>query len=136
MPVILPESACDDWLDPSTSLDKATALLRPFDASQMKSYRVRPLINSGRLEGPDCIVPLAEPLPRPAKPRTPRPGDIVAVRPIFGGYSLPEALPEGTKVKLLSFDYGYWDVEYNGKKYRIFSSCCNDLPKPNTETRS
>jgi type I restriction enzyme R subunit len=61
---VLAPSLCDDWLDPATSPDQAAALLRPFNPAEMKSYRVRPLMNSSRVEGPDCTLPL-DPAPPP-----------------------------------------------------------------------
>ena len=42
---------------------------------------------------------------------------------IFGGYRLPAELPEGSIVKLLSFDHGYWTVDHQGRQFTLFMAC-------------
>ena len=65
MPVILRPEHFAAWLDP-TNQDVAalTLLLQPLAAERMSAYPVSPSINSGRAEGPKCIVPLRLNLPR------------------------------------------------------------------------
>jgi hypothetical protein len=46
-------------------------------------------------------------------------GKVARVRSCFGGYHLPAGLPEGALVKIMSFDFGYFDVDYKGQTFRI-----------------
>ncbi len=51
-----------------------------------------------------------------------RPGDVF---PVFDcqSYPLPRGLKQGTAVKLISFDCGFWTVEANGKRFgNVFTS--------------
>jgi putative SOS response-associated peptidase YedK len=59
MPVILPEEAWDEWLDP-TNRDTAalTSLLVPLPAEETAAYPVEPLVNSVQNDGPELIEPL------------------------------------------------------------------------------
>jgi putative SOS response-associated peptidase YedK len=58
MPVILPEDAHAQWLDPdNTQTDALQKLLRPYPAEQMRAYPVRALVNSVKNEGPELIEP-------------------------------------------------------------------------------
>lgn len=50
----------------------------------------------------------------------PYPGDRATVRPVFGGYRLPDGLNDGDKVTLVEFQPGYWTVEKDGKEYQVF----------------
>lgn len=58
MPVILQPEQFDAWLDPGNH-DTATlkAMVQPCRAELMSAYPVSPAINSGRIEGPECIEP-------------------------------------------------------------------------------
>jgi putative SOS response-associated peptidase YedK len=59
MPVILPESAYEQWLTPEeVDSQNLSALLRPFDASQMETYPVSRMVNNPRNDHPNCIRPL------------------------------------------------------------------------------
>ena len=53
------------------------------------------------------------------KERKKKPGDYWPVRNSYH-YPLPPGLEDGTLVKLLSFDHGYWTAEVNGKQYVVF----------------
>ena len=56
MPVILPPEQFDAWLDPDNHDTAALkAMLGPCRAELMAAYPVSPAINSGRVEGPECI---------------------------------------------------------------------------------
>ncbi|MBC7961154.1 MAG: SOS response-associated peptidase [Vallitaleaceae bacterium] len=59
MPSILTREAENEWLDPNnknlTSLQK---LLGPYPASKMSAYKVSTLVNSGRVDSPECILPI------------------------------------------------------------------------------
>ncbi len=61
MPLVLPEHAYDQWLDPSLQ-DPARLrpLLKPFDATQLTAYAVSPRVNSPRVDDAACATPLAE----------------------------------------------------------------------------
>lgn len=61
MPVILPESAYDLWLDPDTTEPEVlNGLLVPYPTESMTAHPVSSTVNSPRNEGADCIAP-AEP---------------------------------------------------------------------------
>ena len=58
MPVILPEEAHAQWLDPgNTDTAALQRLLRPYPAEEMRAYPVRTLVNSAKNEGPELIEP-------------------------------------------------------------------------------
>jgi hypothetical protein len=46
-------------------------------------------------------------------------GDLVKVKHVHGGYPLPAGLPEGATVRVLAFDIGYRDVEYQGQVFHV-----------------
>jgi putative SOS response-associated peptidase YedK len=58
MPVILSPQDYDRWLDPTTSPDTLHALLRPFDAQEMQGCPVSAVVNSSKVDGPECVAPL------------------------------------------------------------------------------
>jgi putative SOS response-associated peptidase YedK len=56
MPVILQPGQFDAWLDPENrDMDALKTMLGPCDPSGMAAYPVSPMINSGKVEGPECI---------------------------------------------------------------------------------
>ena len=58
MPVILPRSACEQWLDPEfTDLEKLQKLLQPYPDTDMKAYPVSVLVNNPRNDDPQCVEP-------------------------------------------------------------------------------
>jgi putative SOS response-associated peptidase YedK len=58
MPVILPEDAHAEWLDPSNGkTDALQRLLQPYSAEEMCAYPVSPRVNSTRNDGPELIQP-------------------------------------------------------------------------------
>ena len=59
MPLILPESVYERWID-SAVIDPAelSKLLRPFEARRMDAYPVSPYVNSAAHEGEQCIEPI------------------------------------------------------------------------------
>jgi putative SOS response-associated peptidase YedK len=60
MPVILPEAAYQQWLDPGEpDVRQLTALLEPYPASEMAAYPVSTLVNSPDNDQPALITPLA-----------------------------------------------------------------------------
>jgi putative SOS response-associated peptidase YedK len=62
MPVILAPGQFDAWLDPGNHDTAAlTAMLGPCRADLMAAYPVSPAINSGRVEGPECVEPINSP---------------------------------------------------------------------------
>lgn len=59
MPVILPERSYASWLDPGLNEPAyLKGLLQPYDAEQMETYPVSPLVNNPRNDSPQCIQPL------------------------------------------------------------------------------
>jgi putative SOS response-associated peptidase YedK len=59
MPVILPESAYEQWLTPKeVTSDTISPLLVPYNPSQMKAYPVSRVVNNPRNDSPDCIRPI------------------------------------------------------------------------------
>ncbi len=64
MPLVLPPSAWDAWLDPDTGADDpgVTALLVPPSEQLIANLELRPvssLVNSVRNNGPELLIPLA-----------------------------------------------------------------------------
>jgi putative SOS response-associated peptidase YedK len=60
MPVILPENAYANWLDPSERRpEEFKDLLRPYPDGELEAYPVSRLVNKPSNELPDCIKPIA-----------------------------------------------------------------------------
>jgi len=57
MPVILPESAWDTWLDPDADSRVLQSLLVPAPAELVAAYPVSPLVNSAKHDGPELVQP-------------------------------------------------------------------------------
>jgi putative SOS response-associated peptidase YedK len=57
MPVILPVSAYDRWLDADEPGSDLEALLKPCPADEMAAYAISTHVNSPRNQGPKCIKP-------------------------------------------------------------------------------
>lgn len=58
MPVILPASAYQTWLQPGDApLAELQALLKPFPAEQMEAWPVSRLVNSPANNVPECVAP-------------------------------------------------------------------------------
>jgi putative SOS response-associated peptidase YedK len=59
MPVILPPSAYEQWLDPTPQKPEALQnLLVPYPTSEMRAYPVSTLVNSPSNDRPECVVPV------------------------------------------------------------------------------
>jgi putative SOS response-associated peptidase YedK len=59
MPVILPESAYQEWLDPQERQpDRFAGLLQPFPAERMRAYPVSRAVNRPENDSPECIRPV------------------------------------------------------------------------------
>ena len=56
MPVILPSSRFDQWLDAESDRSDVEKLLQPYPAGEMAAYRVSTVVNHPRNEKPDCVV--------------------------------------------------------------------------------
>lgn len=58
MPVIVPETLEDRWLDPAEK-DRGLleSVLMPYPAEEMEAYEVTPAVNNAAHDGPDCILP-------------------------------------------------------------------------------
>jgi hypothetical protein len=50
-------------------------------------------------------------------------GETVRVHHVHGGYRLPDGLPDGALVRVLAFDVGYRDVEYQGRTFQVAMAC-------------
>lgn len=59
MPVVLPEAAWDEWLDPATPVARLFPQLRPFDGP-MVATRANQLVNKAGIEGPALLAGYAE----------------------------------------------------------------------------
>jgi len=58
MPVILPSTAYQQWLDPLESrAEVLLPLLKPYPASEMQAYPVSRLVNAAANDSPDCVRP-------------------------------------------------------------------------------
>lgn len=58
MPVILPASSYDTWLDPDCQNAPAlNQLLLPFPAKEMQAYPISKKVNKPTYDAPDCIEP-------------------------------------------------------------------------------
>lgn len=57
MPVILPRSDVDAWLDPETTSADAVRLLRPYEG-QLDAYQVKTWVNATRNDDAQCAAPL------------------------------------------------------------------------------
>lgn len=61
MPVILPTSAYERWLDPAEQPPEALdELLTAYPADEMDAYPVSTLVNSPANDAPECIEPVRE----------------------------------------------------------------------------
>jgi putative SOS response-associated peptidase YedK len=59
MPVILPQSAWNEWLDPAERQPHTlNELLTPYPADQMQAYAVSPMVNSPANDAPECLLPV------------------------------------------------------------------------------
>lgn len=59
MPVMLEPWQFDTWLDPENhDIEHLNAMLAPCSPDGMEAYPVSPVINSGRVEGRECISPI------------------------------------------------------------------------------
>ncbi len=57
MPVILPASAYDRWLDPDAKPETLQGLLGPYKAKDLEAYPVSTYVNSPKNQGPKCLEP-------------------------------------------------------------------------------
>ncbi len=64
MPVILPSSAYEAWLDPQlNTVDSLQSLLCPYQADEMLAYPVGKAVGSPAHDAADCIEPIASDRP-------------------------------------------------------------------------
>jgi len=54
-------------------------------------------------------------------------GKVAKVRSAFDGGQLPDGLPEGSRVRMVGFDIGRFDVEHGGRTFRIAMACVQNL---------
>ena len=60
MPVILPETACLNWIQTNITNETLLSLLKPYSDGHMKTYPVSNRVNSPTYEGVDLIQPREE----------------------------------------------------------------------------
>lgn len=58
MPVILPREQFGLWLDPATPRPILQRLMQTYPAEAMARYRVTPVVNGVKTDGPECFAPL------------------------------------------------------------------------------
>jgi putative SOS response-associated peptidase YedK len=58
MPVILSPHDRDRWLDLATSPEELQQLLIPYESEAMISYPVSRMVNTAKIDQPDCVQPL------------------------------------------------------------------------------
>ncbi|MEW5957171.1 MAG: SOS response-associated peptidase [Chloroflexota bacterium] len=59
MPVILPPTVYEQWLDPTErSPEQLNGLLTPYPATEMTAHPVSKLVNSPQNDTPECVKPL------------------------------------------------------------------------------
>jgi putative SOS response-associated peptidase YedK len=63
MPVILSPDHYDRWLQAETRIEDALALLKPYDANQMRRYAVSTRLNDSHNESPDLAKPIEIEIP-------------------------------------------------------------------------
>ncbi|MHB0959871.1 MAG: SOS response-associated peptidase [Pirellulaceae bacterium] len=70
MPVILNHDDYASWLDPGhTDRESLQSLLRPYDSADLEAYPVSTLVNSPRMDSPECIEPWRPPHTDESRPR-------------------------------------------------------------------
>ena len=60
MPVILEEEDAAEWIESTTKLEKALAMLGPCSSARMVAYPVSSLVNNARHDGPECVARVNE----------------------------------------------------------------------------
>lgn len=55
MPVVLPRSAWEAWVDPRVDSEALSSALEPFPANSMRAFEVGSYVNDPRHEGPACV---------------------------------------------------------------------------------
>jgi len=61
MPVILPRELEDQWLDPETDESALLDLLKPYPPDAMETRYVSSVVNSTKIDSPECLGPAEEP---------------------------------------------------------------------------
>lgn len=59
MPVLFDIDAAERWVNRSTSINAALALLRPYEGIDLECYQVSKLVNSPANDSAECIAPAA-----------------------------------------------------------------------------
>jgi putative SOS response-associated peptidase YedK len=102
MPVILPASAYDRWLDADEPVGDLQSLLKPYPADEMAAYPISAYVNNPRNPGAEvhpasvtlrraCFALLATAFPRPTAPR-PQESTSNALMPPDSGSVMVKAL--------------------------------------------
>ena len=54
-------------------------------------------------------------------------GKLARVRSNFDGAVLPEGLPEGAMVRIVAFEVGQFEVEHEGRTFKVPMICVQNL---------
>ena len=63
MPVVLGREDLAGWIALTTELPRVLAMLKPFSSESMVAYPVSSLVNSARLDGPECVARVGQMMP-------------------------------------------------------------------------
>src|SRR5438105_9496268 len=74
--------------------------------AELKTVWVNRRVNSARNDDEESARPLT-----------------ATMETLQGGYRLPAGLPELATVKIVGFKAGTFDVEFEGKKFEVLSTC-------------
>ncbi len=58
MAMVMPVDDYDAWLNPDVSPEQARELITEWDSSEYQAYRVSPVVNNARNDGPECLEPV------------------------------------------------------------------------------
>ena len=101
MPLILAEKDYAAWLGAGDGYKSIQPVSENFKTTWMN-----PALNSSRNKDAGVARPL-----------------MATVKSMPYAYDLPEGLPEHASVTILRFDVGSFDVEFEGKAFRVASAC-------------
>jgi putative SOS response-associated peptidase YedK len=102
MPLIVPPTEYQAWLSPEGEAYKQIGAF----SGELKTVWVDHRVNFVKNDGPESAQPLT-----------------ATVKTLFGGYNLPEGLPELAAVKITGFHEGTFVVDFEGKRFEVDSAC-------------
>ena len=102
MPLIVAPSDYDAWMNPAAEGYKQVGAT----TAELKRTWVNPRMNNSRIEDEAAARPL-----------------VARVETCAGAVALPNGLPEGATVRICGFNSGSFDVEHEGRRFRVDSLC-------------